>query len=409
MELGIEAIAVLLLITALVAMLARRLKIPYTVGLVLAGTAFALLPFTPGIELTRELILTILLPPLIFEATLLIRWRELLFNLPIVLVFATAGVLLSAALTASGMHFWAGWDWQSAALLGILIAATDPVSVIATFKGAGVHGRLRLLVEAESLFNDATVAVGFGVALSYFAGGHVDGYGVLGLTAWAILGGLLSGALTAAVLFFLTRSTSDHLIELALSAVTAYGSFLLAEHFGASGVLATLTAGILVGNFGIPLSFSDKGRVSLVDFWEFAAFISNSLIFFLIGLRQARQDYTGALLPISVAILMGTLGRAAAIYPLSSLFRNSRLKIEPNHQHILFWGGMRGALALALALSLPPALANREGIVTVAFAVVAFSIIVQGMTLTPVLRWLKELPRHAPRAAEAPAEPDSNP
>ena len=159
-----------------------------------------------------------------------------------------------------------------------------------------------------------------------------------------------------------------------------------------SGVLSTLTVGILIGNFGLPFSFSDKGRASLMDFWEFAAFISNSLIFLLIGLREATENYANAWWSISIAILVVIVSRAAAIYPLSLLFERSKLKIERNQQHILFWGGLRGALALALALGLPPDLPGRTEIVIAAFGVVTFSIFVQGLTMNPLLSWLKQLP-----------------
>jgi len=391
-ELTIASIEILLLIAALVGMIARRFRIPYTVGLVLTGIVLALLSFRPTINLTKDLIFDVLLPPLIFEATLFIRWKELNHNLPVILVFATIGVILSAALTSAGMHFLSGWTWQSAALFGILISATDPVSVIATFKEAGVQGRLRLLVEAESLFNDATAAVGFGVMLVFVNGQTVSTWNVVGETLWTVIGGLLVGALIAGFILLLTHNTSDHLIELALSTVAAYGSFLIAEQFHASGVLSTLIAGILIGNFGLPVSYSDKGRTSLVDFWEFAAFISNSLIFLLIGLHEATENYANAWLPVIVAIMVVMISRAAAIYPLSLLFERSKLKIEKNHQHILFWGGLRGALALALALGLPPEIPGRAQIVIAAFGVVTFSIFIQGLTMTPLLRWLKEIP-----------------
>lgn len=391
MELTVENIEFLLLIAALVAMVAQRVRIPYTVGLVLAGIALSFFPFGPRLELSKALIFTVLLPPLIFEATLFIRWRELIHNLPIILLFATIGVVFSAILTVAGMVYLAGWAWQSAALFGILIAATDPVSVIATFKEAGVHGRLRLLVEAESLFNDATAAVGFTVALAIVTGNSISAQTTFLNTAYSIFGGLVIGALSAGVILLLTHTTDDHLVELTLSTVAAYGSFLIAEDLHVSGVLSTLTAGILVGNFGLPYAYSDKGRAFIMDFWEFMAFIANSIIFFLIGVSQANQISVSALLPVTVAILVVMLGRAAAIYPLSALFDKSRLKIDRNHQHILFWGGLRGALALALALGLPPELEYREQIITAAFGVVAFSIFVQGVTMTPLLRTLKVL------------------
>jgi CPA1 family monovalent cation:H+ antiporter len=393
MQLTIENIEFLLLIGALVAMLAQRVRIPYTIGLVLAGIVLSFFPLAPGIELSKELIFSVLLPPLIFEATLFIRWRELILNLPIIFLFATIGVVLSAVLTCAGMFYFAGWAWQTAALFGILIAATDPVSVIATFKEAGVHGRLRLLVEAESLFNDAAAAIGFTVVISLISGDNISIQATFLSTAFSIFGGLAIGALCAGVILLLTHTTDDHLIELALSTVVAYGSFLVAEDLHVSGVLSTLTAGILVGNFGLPYAYSHKGRAFIMDFWEFMAFIANSIIFLLIGIRQAGQFLVNSIPSIAIAILVVTLGRAAAIYPLSAIFNRSRLKIEKNHQHILFWGGLRGALALALAIGLPQELDFREQILTAAFGVVAFSIFVQGLTMTPLLLRLKVLPQ----------------
>jgi len=392
MQLTIESIEILLLIAALVAMLCQRLRLPYTIGLVAAGIILGLLSFAPKVELSKELLFMVLLPPLIFEATLFIRWRELMKNLPVILVFASIGVLVSAVLTSAGMIYLAGWTWQSALLFGILIAATDPVSVIAAFKEAGVHGRLRLLVEAESLFNDATAAIGFGVILAIISGESVSVQATVMNGAWSIFGGLLIGATCAGAALFLTGTTGDHLIELVLSTVAAYGSFLLAEDFHTSGVLATLTAGILIGNFGFPTAYSDKGRAFMMDFWEFMAFLANSIIFFLIGVREANQSFWNALGMVAIAIFVVNFGRAAAIYPLSMIFNGSKLQIERNHQHILFWGGLRGALALALALGLPPELEYGEQILTAAFGVVAFSIFVQGLTMIPLLRRLQVLP-----------------
>jgi len=408
MEITIENIELLLLIAALVAMIARRVRIPYTVILVIVGIALSFFSMTPQMDLSKELIFTVLLPPLIFEATLFIRWRQLVHNLPVILVFAIIGVLLSAWLTSLGMIYLAGWTWQSAALFGILIAATDPVSVIAAFKDAGVHGRLRLLVEAESLFNDATAAIGFGVVLAFVSGENISLQMTVQNGIWSIAGGLLIGGLCAGIALFLTSTTDDHLVELALSTVAAYGSFLIAEDFRASGVLSTLTVGLLIGNFGLPTAYSDKGRAFIMDFWEFIAFIANSIIFFLIGVRQANQNFVSSLGMISIAVIVVTLGRAFAIYPLSALFAKSKLKIEMNHQHILFWGGLRGALALALALGLPPEIPYREQIITAAFGVVAFSIFVQGLTMTPLLHWLKVLPFATSATVEPVTEELSN-
>jgi monovalent cation:H+ antiporter, CPA1 family len=391
LALTIERVEILLLIAAIVAMLARRLRVPYSIGLVVAGFGVALLPFALNIQLTRELIFTAFLPPLIFEAALYLHWRELRRDLPIILVLATVGVLLSAAATMVGMRYLAHWEWTGALVFGVLIAATDPVSVIATFKEAGAKGRIRLLVEAESLFNDCTAAVAFTIALLFAAGqnlGVADGLKTLGIT---VIGGLLCGALVAGLALLLAGGTDDHLVEITFTVVAAYGSFLLAEHFHSSGVLATVTAGIIVGNVG-HLGISSKARQAVDGFWEYAAFAANSLIFLLIGMRVAQQNFRSVLLPALIAIALVTLSRAFAVYPACLFWSRSALKIKLKHQHILFWGGLRGALALALALGLPLGMPRRDEIITVAFAVVAFSILVQGLTIKPFMRKMGELP-----------------
>lgn len=391
MEFSIEKVEILLLIAAVVAILARRLKIPYTIALVLAGIVLAISPLTPEVSLSKELIFTVFLPPLIYEAALYIGWSELRRDFPIIITFATIGVLLSAGITAAGMHFLINWQWESAILFGVLIAATDPVSVIATFKEAGVHGRLRLLVEAESLFNDSTAAVAFVIALAFATGGQVTLSGTLFTLVTMVFGGILCGALVAGSVLLLAGRTNDHLVEITLTTIAAYGSFLLAEHFHLSGVLASLTAGLLTGNIGSLGSISDRGREAVESFWEYVAFVVNSLIFILIGIREAHQDFINLLIPILIAIVIVIAGRAVAIYPISVLFSRSTLQLKKSHQHILFWGGLRGALALALALGLPPEISKRDEIVTIAFGVVGFSVIVQGLTITPLLRKFNEV------------------
>ena len=394
MNISIEYIATFLLIAAIVAMVVRRLKVPYTVGLMLTGIVLAVSPFpSDDIGMTKDLIFNIFLPPLIYEAAIYIKWQELRRDLPVILTLATVGVLLSAAVMAAGMHYLAGWGWQSAILFGVLIAATDPVSVIATFKEAGVHGRLRLLVEAESLFNDSTAAIAFSIAVAFAMGGGMTVSSTLMTLVITVVGGILCGLLVAGGVLVLAGRTNDHLVEITLTTVAAYGSFLLAERFHLSGVLASLVAGLLTGNIGSLGSFTDKGREAVLSFWEFIAFTVNSLIFMLIGIRGAYQDFSNLLIPIVIAIVLVLIGRALAIYPLSALFsRSALLQVRSSHQHILFWGGLRGALALALALGLPTELAQREAIVTVAFGVVAFSIFAQGLTIVPLLRKLKEIP-----------------
>jgi monovalent cation:H+ antiporter, CPA1 family len=381
----------LLFVSALVAMLTRRLRTPYTVGLVLAGMGLNFLHIYTKWHLSKDLIFSVFLPPLVFEAALFINWRDLKKDLPVVALLATMGVLLAAAVTAIGMHYALHWEWGSAIVFGALISATDPVSVIATFKEAGVRGRLRLLIEAESLLNDGTAAVAFVAALSILAGNQQNFVSITGDLILAIVGGSLIGAVVASGFMFLAGGTQDYLVEITFTTLAAYGSFFVAEHFQCSGVLAALTAGLVVGNFRSSTFVTDAGREVLGPFWEYVAFIANSLIFLLTGAQEAQQHFSELWLAVLAAIVLVTLGRAVAIYPVCAVFLRSRLRVEGRHQHILFWGGLRGALALALALALPENLPQRDAIVTITFAVVAFSVFAQGLTITPLLRRLGQI------------------
>jgi monovalent cation:H+ antiporter, CPA1 family len=388
---NLSQLGLLLFVSALVAMLTRRLRMPYTVGLVLAGMGLYFFHFHIKWHLSKDLIFSVFLPPLVFEAALFISWREFKKDLPVVALLATIGVLLAATVTAAGMHYALNWDWGSAAIFGVLIAATDPVSVVATFREARVHGRLRLLIEAESLLNDGTAAVAFVAVLGVLGGAHQDLVSITGALVLTIIGGALIGAIVASGFMFLAGRTPDYLVEITFTTLAAYGSFFVAEHFHMSGVLAALTAGLVVGNLRSSALITDAGRHALEPFWEYVAFIANSLIFLLIGTQEAQQHFNNLWLSVLVAILLVTLGRAVAIYPLCAVFSRSRLKVDSRHQHVLFWGGLRGALALALALALPDELPHHDAVITLTFAVVAFSVFAQGLTITPLLRWLRLL------------------
>ncbi len=206
-----------------------------------------------------------------------------------------------------------------------------------------------------------------------------------------IIGGIVIGGIVAYLFMLLAGRTPDYLVEITFTTLAAYGSFFVAEHLGCSGVLAALTAGLVVGNFRSSGSSSAAGRHALGPFWEYVAFVANSLVFLLIGAQEAQQHFKGLWASVLLAIALVTLGRAAAIYPLCAIFARSRLRVPMRHQHVLFWGGLRGALALALSLSLPQDLPRRDVIVVITFAVVAFSVFAQGLTITPMLRRHEEV------------------
>jgi len=384
----IVTIGLLLFTASLVAILCRRLRLPYSVGLVAAGIALAISPWKPELVLSRDLIFGIFLPPLVFEAAMQLRWSAFRRDLPLVLLYAFPGVAIAAAFVAAGTHYLLGWSWIGAALFGTLIAATDPVAVIAAFKELRVQPRLSLLVESESLLNDGTAAVGFAILVAIAGGASSSPTEITVMLLWTVLGGILAGALVTGALLLITGRTDDHLVEITLSTIAAYGSFLLAERFEVSGVLASLTAGLMFGNLG-PLGIvSDRGRAHLEDFWTYIAFLANSIVFLLIGINEAGLPLRLFLGAAAIAVILMLIGRAFAIYPLSLLMRRTQLRVETGYQHVLFWGGLRGALALALALALPAQIAERRDITVVAFAVVAFSIFVQGLTMPWLIRRL---------------------
>lgn len=384
----------LLVVAILVAIAARRLRLPYAVGLVITGMTLAVSRVNFGLPLTHDFVFDLILPPLLFEAALKLDWRDLRKDALPILAMSVLGVLISAAVMVLGLRALLGWALAPALIFGALIAATDPVTVIALFKDLGIRGRERLLVESESLFNDGVAAVLFSLALSWAAHAVSSPSQIaLGLILLSV-GGIAVGVSVGLLALIVAGRTGDHLVELAVTVAAAYGAFLTAENLHCSGILATVAAGLLIGAVGLRagnqrLGISHQGRIFALEFWEFLSFIANSLVFLLIGLtvshfRFASLGYAAILVMIALVLL----GRAATVYPIALLFHSTKYEIRTREQHLLWWGGLRGALALALALSLPPEMAMRNDIVIATFGVVTFSIVVQGLTIPMLIRIL---------------------
>ncbi len=382
-------IGLLLLVACLIAMLMRRLGLPYIVGLLIAGFLIALLPNSPRLPLSRELIFNILLPPLVFEGALQLDWRRFRYELPLTLTLAFLGVAIAAIVVAAGMHWIVGWSWIGAALFGTLIAATDPVSVIASFREMRCLPRVSMVVEAESLLNDGVAAVGFAVVSAIAAGASPSAATVIPSFLWTLGGGVLIGLTVSGAISLIVGRTDDQLVEITLTTIAAYGSFLIAESLHASGVISALCAGLLIGSFGTRF-MSREGGERVRSAWEFFAFLANSFVFILIGINEASQPlHRLGFAAGGAAILLVLFSRAVSIYPLAAAFRWSRWALPASFQHTLFWGGLRGALALALALAVPESVPERDAIILTAFVVVAFSILVQGLTMPWLIKRLE--------------------
>jgi CPA1 family monovalent cation:H+ antiporter len=383
---------VLLAIAMAVAIAARRLRLPYTMGLTLVGVGIALAKVDIGAALTHDFIFYVILPPLLFEAALALGWRDLRADAGVLLALSTLGTVIAAAFVAVGAAFLMHWPAPVAFVFGALIAATDPVAVIAMFKDNGVGGRLRTLLEAESLFNDAAAAILFSVAVGFNAASSVNA-GAIGMgLVWSICGGALIGAACAGAAILLASRSREHMVEVALTVLAAYGAFLAAEQAHASGILATVAAGLVVGNVGVfseRANISEKAKEFALEFWDFAAFLANSAVFPLMGLAIGATVFAprSAILFAGVIVLV-LAARALSVYSISLLFARTRQAVPTPFQHVLWWGGLRGALALAFALSLPQTLAHRGEVIVTTFAVVAFSIIAQGLTMPLLLRRL---------------------
>ena len=395
---AIEFLVWLLIAASIIGTLAARLRIPYTVALVLGGLALGSvsihLPIAEMLVshkpdwLTPGVTLVVFLPPLLFEGSLKINILHLRENAVTILLLATIGVLVAALVTGFAAHWILGLPILVALIFGAITAATDPISVLSIFREMAVPQGLAITVEGESLFNDGTAAVLYGIFVAGVASGTLGIWSGVQDFVLQVLGGIALGGGLGYLLSKLTQRIDDPQIEITLTTVLAYSSYLAGQSLRVSGVIATVAAGITLGNMGTRVGMSARTRIALWSFWEYASFVINSVVFLLIGL----QVHVGSLLrqwrPTLLALATVTLGRVLSVYGLVPLGGVISQPIPLRWQHVLVAGGIRGALALALALSLPSGFPHRDEILTMTFGVVAVSIIVQGFSIRPLLRLL---------------------
>jgi len=378
----------LMLLATAVAMLGRFIKIPYTVALVLCGLGVGLLGLLPGTHLNPELLFALFLPPILFDAGININLGLLRKQWLPITVFALLGTLATTLVVGGAVYYFIGLPWLTALLFGAIISPTDPISVLAIFKEMGANEELSNLIEAESLFNDGIAVVIFIIISGLLAGREMSVAGTALSFLTTIGGGVLIGVVIGAVASRLTSEYDDHLLEVMLTTVVAFGSYLAAEHFHVSGVFAVVAASLVVGNYGMTKGMSAISQVAVLSFWEYIAFAVNSAVFLLVGLEEAYITLGLTGMFIIIAILAVLVGRAISVYGLGALLTLTGYKIPASWRHMQVWSGLRGALSMALVLGLNPNLPHRYLLINMTFAVVLFSLIVQGMSIKPMLKWL---------------------
>jgi CPA1 family monovalent cation:H+ antiporter len=391
---GPEILVILLAVTATaVAIVARRLQIPYTATLVVAGLVLGgFQVFTPP-HLTKEILFAFLLPALLFEAAFHLELSDFRRNNLPILALAIPGVVASIAIIAlilapviDALGLAQGFTWRHALVFGALIAATDPVAVIGLFKHLGVPKRLRVLIEGESLLNDGTAIVLFTLALDLAAGASTS-LGGLSLQFARVVGlGAVVGVVVGLVISVIIHRIDDPMIEITLTTIAAYGAFAAAEQLHDSGVIATVTAGMLCGNYAARTGMSPSTRIAVEAFWEYAAFGLNSIIFLLLGFSVRMSALLASWRAILVAYLAVMIGRALVVAAVSGALARSRYRIPFSWSVVLTWGGLRGGLSMVLALALPAAFPHRDLLVAMTFGIVVLSILLNGLTLPPLLR-----------------------
>lgn len=389
--LNLERFLIVLAVSLGVATLSRFVgwlrKTPYTLLLVIVGLGLALLNVRL-IDLSPDLILLIFLPPLLFEAGWNVNWNNFKKDLVPITLSATVGVLIAIAGIALGLREFAGVSLGTALLIAASLATTDPISVIALFRELGVSKRLTTLMEGESLFNDGVAVVAFGL-----------------LSGWAVLGdeftvqvaiarflvttgiGIGVGLLIGFGISYLTQRFDLPLVEQSLTLVAAYGAYAVAEELGGSGVISVALVGVILGNYGSQVGMSPRTRLVVSEFWEFLAFFVNSIVFLLIGDQVQFDSLSNNLAPVAMAIVAVLASRAISTYGLSNLSNAiAGSDISWKYQTVLWWGGLRGSVSIALALSVPKFFPGRDLIIATVFGVILFTLLVQGLTTQPLLK-----------------------
>ncbi len=386
---------VLFAIASVVAIAARHARVPYTIALVIVGLAVGAMHKVDTPRLTKELLFAVFLPGLIFEAAYNIHASELKKSWRLIGTLAGPGVVAAILLTAvlvTGLLGLVGMNgllpFKYALVFAALVAATDPIAVVSLFRQMGMSPRLTTLVEAESLFNDGTSIVVLSLVLAYVEGTST---GPLGLALQFVLvvgGGAVVGTALGYILARASKRLDDAMVEITLTVIAAYGSFVFAERMHLSGVIATVCAGLVLGTYGREQAMSERTRISVDSFWEYVAFAMNSVVFLLIGFDVHPLELVNSAGAIVLAFAAVVFARLLVVTAASLAVARSSERIPRAWIGVVTWGGLRGALSMVLALSLALDFPNRQLLVDMTFGVVLLSLLAQGLSMQRVTRML---------------------
>ncbi len=402
----VETVVGLVSIACVVGVLTKFVRVPYTVALVLVGLAIASIDATPAGALIREdLVLLVFLPPLLFQAGLHLDLGLLRRAWVPVALLAVPGVVLTSLLVALVIRPFLVQElgeagFTAALLVGIVLAPTDPISVVSVYKSAGVPEKLRTVVEGEALFNDGTAVALFSVLKAAVVAGATMGPEQAGVDPGVMLMSFLFKAGVGTVLgiglgvvaFFVLKRLEDHVLETAITVALAWGSFVLAERLHASGVIAVVVSALIMGNYGRLFSMSEETRRTLGGFWDSVDFVVNSLLFLLVGFELSDPQIGGieglmrprVLLAAGCVFVVLLVARALSVYPGVLL---AKAHWPRGWKHVIWWSGLRGSLSLALILGLPESDLKRFA-AAVAFVVVLLSLLVQVLSMRAFIRFV---------------------
>ena len=407
MEAQFQIFLILLAVLAGTALLARRTNIAPAILLLLAGVALAFVPGMPTLELPPELVLLLVLPPLIYSASVAMSWREFKFNLRIIAALAVGCVIFTTCAVAAAAHFLLGLPWSVGFLLGAIVAPPDVVAPLAIARKLGLPRRILVILEGEGLANDATALILYRFAVAAISTGMFSLPKATGIFTVVVVGELLFGVVVGWLFLRMRHRARDPQVEITLSLLTPYIAFWIPHHFGGSGVIATVACGLYMSWNG-PLLISSATRLQGIFFWDLVIYLIEGMLFLLTGFQLRLLFEKSKAFPLDEILLATVLvaaiiivARFAWVYPATYLPRllNRRLQARdpaPSWRQVFVvaFTGVRGAVSLAAALALPLALPNGEGfpyrdlILFVSFGVIFITLVGLGLGLPLVVRCL---------------------